>query len=97
MKYKKLSLLVAVMLVLSLFLVTGFTTKRQNTHTVYRVYLKGKSLGIIKSKNSLEKYINKKQAEIKETYNVKNVYLPSDLDIVKEITYDNNLTSVEKI
>ena len=65
MKYKKLSLLVAVMLVLSLFLVTGFTTKRQNTHTVYRVYLKGKSLGIIKSKDSLEKYINKKQAEIK--------------------------------
>mgnify|MGYP007122681222 CR=1 FL=1 len=97
MKYKKLSLLVAVMLVLSLFLVTGFTTKRQNTHTVYRVYLKGKSLGIIKSKDSLEKYINKKQAEIKETYNVKNVYLPSDLDIVKEITYDDDLTSVEKI
>ena len=84
MKYKKLSLLVAVMLVLSLFLVTGFTTKRQNTHTVYRVYLKGKSLGIIKSKDSLEKYINKKQAEIKEKYNVKKVYVPSELDIVKK-------------
>ncbi len=97
MKYKKLSLLVAVMLVLSLFLVTGFTTKRQNTHTVYRVYLKGKSLGIIKSKDSLEKYINKKQAEIKEKYNVKKVYVPSELDIVKEITYDDDLTSVEKI
>ena len=97
MKYKKLSIIAVVVLVLSLFLVTGFTLKRQNTHTVYRVYLKGKSLGIIKSKDSLEKYINQKQAEIKEKYNVKKVYIPSDLDIVKEITYANNLTSVEKI
>ena len=64
MKYKKLSIIAVVVLVLSLFLVTGFTLKRQNTHTVYRVYLKGKSLGIIKSKDSLEKYINQKQAEL---------------------------------
>lgn len=97
MKYKKLSVALSIVLVFSLFLVTGFTPKRLNTHTVYRVYLKGESLGIIKSKTALEQYINKKQAEVKSKYNVNKVYIPSDLDIVKEITYDNDLTSVEKI
>lgn len=97
MKCKKISILVFIVSIASSLLLTGFTPKRLNTHVVYRVYLKGESLGIIKSKSSLEKYINKKQAEIKEKYGVKKVYIPSDLDIVKEITYDNDLTSVEKI
>ena len=70
MKYKKLSIIAVVVLVLSLFLVTGFTPKRLTTHTVYHVYLKGESLGIIKSKQSLEEYINKKQSEVKKKYNV---------------------------
>ena len=97
MKKNKLSIILSITLVLSLFLVTGFTPKRLTTHTVYHVYLKGESLGIIKSKQSLEEYINKKQSEVKKKYNVDKVYIPSDLDIVKEITYDNDLTSVEKI
>ncbi len=97
MKKNKLSIILSITLVLSLFLVTGFTPKRLTTHTVYHVYLKGESLGIIKSKKSLEEYINKKQSEVKKKYNVDKVYIPSDLDIVKEITYDNDLTSVEKI
>ena len=97
MKKNKLSIILSITLVLSLFIVTGFTPKRLTTHTVYHVYLKGESLGIIKSKQSLEEYINKKQSEVKKKYNVDKVYIPSDLDIVKEITYDNDLTSVEKI
>ena len=60
MKKNKLSIILSITLVLSLFLVTGFTPKRLTTHTVYHVYLKGESLGIIKSKQSLEEYINKK-------------------------------------
>lgn len=76
---------------------TGFTTKNQTPQTVYRVYLKGESLGLIKSKEELEKYIDKKQAEIKKKYKVDKVYLPSELDIVKEVTHDDNITSVQKI
>lgn len=97
MNKKILKIILSITLVVTLFVVTGYTPKRLSTHTVYRVYLKGESLGIIKSKTSLEEYINKKQSEIKKKYNVDKVYVPSDLDIVKEITYDNNLTSVEKI
>ena len=63
---------------------TGVSIRKFTPHNVYRVYLKGKSLGLIKSKKQLEEYIDKKQAEIKEKYDVDKVYIPSDLDIIKE-------------
>lgn len=97
MNNKKLKLLVCLVLVLSFFVANGFSIRKYTPHTVYRVYLKGKSLGLIKSKKQLEEYIDKKQTEIKEKYNVEKVYIPSDLGVVKETTYDNKLTSVEKI
>ena len=76
-------------MVLSVFLTTGFTKVSLEPKTVYRVYLKGKSLGIIESKDQLEKYIDKEQKEIKQKYNVKKVYLPTDLDKLIEQTKDN--------
>lgn len=97
MKRKRIKILLCLLLTLSIFLTTGFAQKKFTAQPVYRVYLKGESLGIIKSKEQLESYIDKKQQEIKEKYNVDKVYIPSDLDIVKEITYNDNITSVEKI
>ncbi|MCI8460861.1 MAG: hypothetical protein HFE81_05640, partial [Bacilli bacterium] len=85
---KKINIMLIFILIFSVFLTTGFTKISKEPQTVYRVYLKGKSLGIIKSKKSLENYIDKKQKEIKEKYDVDKVYVPSDLDIVKETTYD---------
>ena len=89
--------LLCFIIIISFLATTGFSIRKFTPHTVYRVYLKGESLGLIKSKKQLEEYIDKKQAEIKEKYDVDKVYIPSDLDIVKETTYDNRLTSVEKI
>ena len=63
----------------------------------YRVYLKGESIGLIKSDEELNNYINEKQQDIKEKYNVENVYIPNDIKIVKDITYEGNLTSVSDI
>ncbi len=97
MSNRQLKVFMCFILILSFFSTAGFSIRKFTPHTVYRVYLKGKSLGLIKSKDQLEEYIDKKQAEIKEKYGVKKVYIPSDLDIVKETTYNNNLTSVEKI
>lgn len=97
MKRRNIKIFMCFILIISVFLTTGFTEKRLTPQTVYRVYLKGESLGLIKSKKQLEAYIDKKQAEIKEKYKVSKVYVPSDLDIVKEITYSDNITSVEKI
>ena len=94
---KKINIMLIFILIFSVFLTTGFTKISKEPQTVYRVYLKGKSLGIIKSKKSLENYIDKKQKEIKEKYDVDKVYVPSDLDIVKETTYDTNVKSNKEI
>ena len=97
MSNRKLKVILCLILIISFIATTGFSIRKFTPHTVYRVYLKGEYLGLIKSKKQLEEYIDKKQAEIKEKYDVDKVYIPSDLDIVKETTYDNRLTSVEKI
>ena len=76
---------------------TGFTRFSATPQDLYRVYLKGESLGLIKSKKELEDYINKEQKEIKKKYNVKKVYAPADLDIVKETKFDRNIKSVKSI
>ena len=94
---KKLRRITVFILVLSIFLTTGFSRILSSPRTLYRVYLKGESLGLIKSKKELEKYINKEQNEIKKKYNVDKVYVPEDLDIEKEITYSNNVKSINKI
>lgn len=63
----------------------------------YRVYLEGKSIGLIKSKDELNSYINKQQEKLKEKYHVDQVYVPNNIDIVKELTYENHMDSIEKI
>lgn len=92
--FKKTLLIIFTILVTVTF-TTGYTTK--TPRTLYHVYLKGKSLGIIKSKKALETYIDKKQQSIKEKYGVDKVYVPDDLSIVKETTYDAKVISTEKI
>lgn len=91
----KKTLLIIFTILITVTFTTGYTTK--TPRTLYHVYLKGKSLGIIKSKKSLEAYIDKKQQSIKEKYGVDKVYVPDDLSIVKETTYDAKVISTEKI
>lgn len=62
---------------------------------LYRVYLYGKSIGTIKSREKLEKYINEDQKELKEKYNVETVYAPKNLYISKVQSYDG-ISSKEK-
>lgn len=77
------------------------TLEQQNTSTepklVYRVYLEGKSLGIIDSKKELENYIDQEQTIIKERYKVNKVFIPNDLDIKREYTYNEKLSSAKEI
>lgn len=95
---KKLLFYILLCTILSFGIVTISSVHvNNNPKEVYRVYLKGKSLGLIKSKEDLENYIDKKQEKIKTKYNVKKVYIPEDLDIEKEITYYEKILSVENI
>ena len=94
---KKYSLLILITLLFACVFTTGFTSINTKPKTVYRVYLKGESLGLINSKKSFEQYIDMKQNEIKEKYNVDKVYVPAELDIVKEITFENTIKSNKEI
>ena len=96
MNLKNKKIFVVIML-LSIFITTGFTSFGKTPHNVYRVYLKGKSIGLIESKEELENYINKKQSEIKKKYKVDKVYPPKDLDIVNEKTFSTKLNTIEEI
>lgn len=95
MKNKLTSILVILVLGITLPFITAYTSKTPKE--LYRVYLKGESIGLIESKKELEDYIDKKQKEIKKKFDVDKVYLPEELDIEKEKTYDNDISSVKKI
>ncbi len=64
---------------------------------LYHVYLKGETIGYIENKELLEKYIDDEQYDLKEKYKVDKVFLPNDLDIVKELTYNKTISSEEEI
>lgn len=72
-------------------------TRRSTPQEVYHVYLKGETIGYIENKQLLEEYIDNEQYELKEKYNVEKVFLPNDLDIVKEIAYDKKISSEKEI
>lgn len=95
---KKLILFIILGLIISgslVFVVTKYDFK--NPKEVYTVYLKGKKLGHINSKEKLENYIDSEQEEIKEKYNVDKVYAPNALDIEKEITYEKKISTEKEI
>ena len=93
----KRKIILVFLLFLSLFINSGFTNVSQKPKTIYKVYLKGKVLGNIESKKSFEKYIDDKQEEIKKKYQVNKVYVPEDLDIIKQITFENDIKTNEEI
>lgn len=75
----------------------GYESKVAEPLQVYRVYLEGKSLGLIESKQDLENYIDSEQQALKEKYNIDKVYAPTDLDIEQEITYDERINTTQQI
>ncbi len=94
----KVILYIIISFVISIFLVMiDLTEKREEPKEAYRIYLKGKSLGLISSKEELEKYIDKEQQHIKKKYGVDKVYVPDELDIIKEVTFDETISTTKKI
>ena len=93
MKKNKMTLILLLLIIISL----GFKSEKLNPKTVYHVYLKGKSIGLIESKKDLEDYIDKEQEHLKDKYDVKKVYTPDNLDIRKEITYSNDISTTKEI
>ena len=81
----------------SYFFVVGFTIGKLEPKEVYRVYISGKPIGLIESKEKLENYIDQEQQSIKRKYGVDKVYAPQELIVKKEMTYSNKISSIESI
>lgn len=98
-KKNVLSVIIALILSLGITILTNSEDifKNKIPTESYRVYLKGELIGLIKSEDELNNYINDKQQNLKEKYGVDKVYIPNDINVVKDITYENNLTSVSSV
>ena len=68
-----------------------------NPNVFYQVYLDGKTIGVIQSKEELDKYIDKKNKEYKKTFGVKKIYAPNGLQIKKIETYKGKTSKVSDI
>lgn len=64
---------------------------------VYTVYLDGKSIGTITSKDSFEEFINTKEEELKKRYEVNTVHTPEGVEIRKNLTYNTSVSSDQDI
>jgi len=88
-------------LTLSTVIIIFFEDERVSNYNApkeaYQVYLAGEKIGVVKSKDKLEEYIDKKQAEIKEKYNVDKVYPPKALNIQKHISYAGKVLDEKQI
>ena len=94
---KKINLgLIVFCIFLSVFvLVLTFTTYATSEPTaVYTVYLDGKSIGSISSKESFNDYVNSKEEELKKKYDVDTVYpsVSSDVEIYNKIISNKKFT-----
>ncbi len=65
--------------------------------SVYQVYLNGNNLGYIENDQELYHLINNEQKEIKEKYDVDNVYPPNGLEVVLHVTYGDNISKTTDI
>ena len=91
-----ISLIISTIIILTY----GYATKNQKsflTKEYYNVYLDGKLLGSIKSKKSLEDYINKEQKNLKKQYGVDKIYVPNGIDIEKGISHNPKIVSEKTV
>lgn len=88
-----MTILVGTLLAINFFMEDTYETPI----SIYQVYLDGNKIGLINSKEELYALINEEQSEIKNEYNVDQVYPPKGFQIIKKNTYDDNLTTVEEV
>ena len=75
----------------------GVNKLGENPLRVYQVYLDGKKVGLVEDKDELLNLINEEQQEIKDTYQISQVYPPTGFDILESITYNGGVSSANDI
>lgn len=95
---QNIPIVISLVIAFVLVAVVGIITPQDdNVKEIYNVYLDGKLLGSIRSKDALEKYIDNEQKELKEEFDVDKVYKPNGLEIEKCLTHDAKILSEKQI
>ena len=102
MKDKKngwsISLALVVILAISSIFLLGFKlTQNKIPNEMYAVYLEGKKIGVVASKEEFNNYINLQEDKLKKQYNVDEIHTPKGVEIKKIVTYNNKTNSNEDI
>ena len=100
MKNKKWTLsiiFVTFLSILSIFLLGFKLTTNKTPNQVYAIYVEGKKIGVVKSQEEFNEYINLQEEKIKEEYGVDKIYTPNGVEIKKIITYGNRFNTNEEI
>lgn len=95
---KKVGVYALVLLLSLAIFLLGFQEKNiEEPNYLYQVYLDDEILGVIKSKNELDSYIDNEGSTIKKKYKVDKVYAPNGLQIKRIITYNKQIDSVKDV
>lgn len=69
----------------------------EESNEYYQVYLNGNKIGVIEEEQELYDLIDYNQSAIKEEYQVKNVYPPTDLQIIGMNTYETKVDDIKNV
>ncbi len=95
---KKVLEIIFILMVAALIIYLGlFNRKSSEPHVYYNVYLKSELIGTIESKKELEEFIDQKGSEIKKKYKVDTIYAPTELEIVKSVSFKEKISSAKEI
>ena len=90
-------ILIVILAISSIFLLGFRITKNKTPNEMYVVYLEGKKIGTVKSKEEFNNYINIQEEKLKKQYNVESIHTPKGVEIKKELTYSNKTNTNEEI
>jgi len=93
-----ISIITSILLAVSSIFLLGFKlVSNKDPHELYAIYVDGAKIGTVKSKESFDNYINEKEEQLREKYNVSKIYTPKGVEIKKIITYNDKYDSNEAI
>ena len=92
---KKFLITLLVMIIsASIFIIAYNYRDSKSPNSYYRVYLDGEVIGVIDSKDKLEKFIDAESENVKNKYKVNRVYAPEGLIIEELTSYNQEITPV---
>ena len=94
----KLSYILVIILISVLVFCLGFTSySNKEPISVYKVYIDGKIIGTVASKEEFNQFINTKEKQVKEKFGVDKVYMPDGVTLKKVTTYNKKIDSNDKV